>query len=108
MMPRKFSAPSQLCSLGGPMSAPVVLPAGTRKGSLCLAPQQFGYPCTPYGGAPQWANPAGSAPVGLLGALQPTATPISLQQSYHLNSSHKATSGSGSSSSTVGRTTQAS
>lgn len=87
------------------MSAPVVLPAGTRKGSLCMAPQQFGYPCAPYGCTPQWANPAAVAPVGLLGALQPTATPISLQQSYHINASHKPSSGSNNA---VGRTTQAS
>ncbi|KAL2093816.1 hypothetical protein ACEWY4_011128 [Coilia grayii] len=113
-IPRKFSAPGQLCSLGGPVPAPVVMPTGTRKGSLCLAPQQFGYPCAPYATttAPQWATPAAPPQVSLMGTLQPSAAPISLkqqqqqQQGFHVGTNHKANGGGGGSN--AGRTTQAS
>ena len=88
------------------MAAPVVPPSGpgSRKGSLCMAPQQFGYPCTPYSGTNQWANPTGSSQAGLLGAMPPAAPPVSLQQGFHIGTNHKS---SGGSSSNAGRTTQA-
>lgn len=111
-MSRKFSAPGQLCSLGGPVPAPIVIPPGTRKGSLCLAPQQsFPYPCVPYAnaGAQQWTGAAGAPQVSLMGTLQPSAASIPLQQQtqpgYHMASSHKAKAGA---SSNAGRTSQAS
>ncbi|XP_077066991.1 serine/threonine-protein kinase WNK1 isoform X2 [Siphateles boraxobius] len=63
MLPRKFSAPGQLCSMGGHMPANVN-PTTGRKGSLCVSNQQFGYNCPTYS-MPQWAplsSPAGLQP----------------------------------------------
>ncbi|XP_030648840.1 serine/threonine-protein kinase WNK1 isoform X2 [Chanos chanos] len=91
MIPRKFSAPGQLCSLGGSTAASC-LPANNRKGSLCLAPQQFTYPCGPYG-VPQWTGPTGPAQVVLLGSLQPAGS-APLQPGFHIGSgAHKPGSG---------------
>ncbi|XP_026991952.1 serine/threonine-protein kinase WNK1 isoform X2 [Tachysurus fulvidraco] len=66
-IPRKFSAPGQLCSMGGPICAPCSNTSTGRKGSLCLTSQQHTYPCAPYVHT-QW--PAANA----TGLLQPTAT----------------------------------
>ncbi|MCJ8734306.1 hypothetical protein PDJAM_G00233820 [Pangasius djambal] len=99
-IPRKFSAPGQLCSVGGPVCAPCSNSSAGRKGSLCLTTQQHTYPCAPYVPT-QWVGPAGNA----VGLLQPTAT-NALQSGFHVaTGTHKAgTNGGG----TNMRTTQAS
>ncbi|XP_051547964.1 serine/threonine-protein kinase WNK1 [Myxocyprinus asiaticus] len=71
MMPRKYSAPGQLCSMGGHMPA-TMNPSTGRKGSLCLSNPQFGYPCPAYS-MPQWTQ------VGPLASAAPTA---GLQQGF--------------------------
>ncbi|XP_026880338.2 serine/threonine-protein kinase WNK1 isoform X1 [Electrophorus electricus] len=97
-MPRKFSAPGQLCC--GSVSAPSN-PAPGRKGSLCSTFQQYGYPCTPYG-APQWTMSVGPAQVGL---IQPIVT-NTLQQGFNVTTgAHKPGNNGGG---TNMRTTQAS
>ncbi|KAG7329442.1 hypothetical protein KOW79_007616 [Hemibagrus wyckioides] len=99
-IPRKFSAPGQLCSMGGPVCAPCSNSSAGRKGSLCLTSQQHTYPCAPYVHT-QWVGPAGNA----VGLLQPTAT-NALQPGFHVAAgAHKAGSNGGG---TNMRTTQAS
>ncbi|KAF7707555.1 serine/threonine-protein kinase WNK1 isoform X2 [Silurus meridionalis] len=98
-IPRKFSAPGQLCSVGG-LCAPCDNSSAGRKGSLCMMTQQHNYPCIPYV-PPQWVGPAGNGG----GLLQPTTT-NALQSSFQLpTGAQKAgTNGAG----TNMRTTQAS
>ncbi|KAB5571480.1 hypothetical protein PHYPO_G00225410 [Pangasianodon hypophthalmus] len=99
-IPRKFSAPGQLCSAGGPVCAPCANSSAGRKGSLCLTTQQHTYPCAPYVPT-QWVGPAGNA----VGLLQPTAT-NALQSGFHVaTGTHKAGANGGG---TNMRTTQAS
>ncbi|KAK3535681.1 hypothetical protein QTP70_019717 [Hemibagrus guttatus] len=89
-IPRKFSAPGQLCSMGGPVCAPCSNSSAGRKGSLCLTSQQHTYPCAPYVHT-QWVGPAGNA----VGLLQPTAT-NALQPGFHVAAgAHKAGSNGG-------------
>ncbi|XP_062856808.1 serine/threonine-protein kinase WNK1 isoform X2 [Trichomycterus rosablanca] len=94
IIPRKFSAPGQLCSMGGLISAPCSNSSAGRKGSLCLQSQQqqHTYSCTHYA-TTQWVGPAGHAQMGM---LQPTAT-NALQQSFQAaTGAHKAgTNGGG-------------
>uniref|UniRef100_A0A9J8BZT0 non-specific serine/threonine protein kinase n=1 Tax=Cyprinus carpio carpio TaxID=630221 RepID=A0A9J8BZT0_CYPCA len=71
MMPRKYSAPGQLCSVGGHMPATVNTSAG-RKGSLCVTSQQFGYTCPTYS-MPQWTQ---------AGPLSSTPPPAGVQQGF--------------------------
>ncbi|XP_076877725.1 serine/threonine-protein kinase WNK1 isoform X2 [Brachyhypopomus gauderio] len=98
MMPRKFSAPGQLCCV--PASAPSN-PSTGRKGSLCSTFQQYGYPCAPYGG-PQWTMSVGPAPVGLIQSTGSNA----LQQGFSVSTgAHKPGNNGGG---TNMRTTQAS
>ncbi|XP_073687524.1 serine/threonine-protein kinase WNK1 [Garra rufa] len=95
MMPRKFSAPGQLCSMGGHMPA-AINPTAGRKGSLCLTNQQYGYTCPSYS-MPQWTQ---------AGPLSSTAPPAGLQQGFLIPSgSHQSGNNCGS---TNLRTTQAS
>uniref|UniRef100_A0AAY4E2M8 non-specific serine/threonine protein kinase n=1 Tax=Denticeps clupeoides TaxID=299321 RepID=A0AAY4E2M8_9TELE len=93
-IPRKFSAPSQLCSLAGSVPATNVLPAsvGAHISPLGLAPQQFGYSCAPYSGNPQWSGPVGHSQLGM---LQPTPAPASLQQGFHMGGGHKPSNNNG-------------
>ncbi|XP_059392950.1 serine/threonine-protein kinase WNK1-like [Carassius carassius] len=94
-MPRKYSAPGQLCSMGGNMLA-ATNPTAGRKGSLCVPNQQFGYTCPTYS-MPQWAQ---SSP------LSSTAPPAGLQQGFLVPSgAHQSGNSCGS---TNLRTTQAS
>lgn len=94
-MPRKYSAPGQLCSMGGHMPASVNPTAG-RKGSLCVPNQQFGYTCPTYS-MPQWAQTS---------PLSSTAPPAGLQQGFLVPSgAHQSGNSCGS---TNLRTTQAS
>ncbi|XP_060784171.1 serine/threonine-protein kinase WNK1 isoform X3 [Neoarius graeffei] len=90
-VPRKFSAPGQLCTMGGPVCAPCSNSSAGRKGSLCLTTQQHTYPCAPYGST-QWVGPSGNAG----GLLQPTAT-NAVQSGFHVTAgAHKAgTNGGG-------------
>ncbi|XP_039513687.1 serine/threonine-protein kinase WNK1 isoform X2 [Pimephales promelas] len=95
MLPRKFSAPGQLCSMGGHMPANVN-PTTGRKGSLCVSNQSFGYTCPTYS-MPQWAQGA---------PLSSTAPPAGLQPGFLVPSgAHQSGNGCGS---TNLRTTQAS
>ncbi|KAK7121423.1 hypothetical protein R3I93_022498 [Phoxinus phoxinus] len=95
MLPRKFSAPGQLCSMGGHMPANVN-PTTGRKGSLCVSNQQFGYTCPTYS-MPQWAQGA---------PLSSTAPPAGLQPGFLVPSgAHQSGNSCGS---TNLRTTQAS
>ncbi|XP_043084719.1 serine/threonine-protein kinase WNK1 [Puntigrus tetrazona] len=94
-MPRKYSAPGQLCSTGGHIPA-TVNPTAGRKGSLCVPNQQFGYTCPTYSMS-QWAqtNPLAS-----------TAPPAGQQQGFLIPSgAHQSGNNCGS---TSLRTTQAS
>lgn len=94
-MQRKYSAPGQLCSMGGHMPASVNPTAG-RKGSLCVPNQQFGYTCPTYS-MPQWAQTS---------PLSSTAPPAGLQQGFLIPSgAHQSGNSCGS---TNLRTTQAS
>ncbi|XP_053487124.1 serine/threonine-protein kinase WNK1 isoform X2 [Ictalurus furcatus] len=77
-LPRKFSAPGQLCSMGGPVCAPCSNSSAGRKSSLCSMAHQPTYPCAPYV-PPQWVGPTGNS----VGLLQPTAT-NALQSSFHV------------------------
>lgn len=94
-MQRKFSAPGQLCFMGGQMPA-TVNPTAGRKGSLCVPNQQIGYTCPTYS-MPQWAQ---------TGPLSSTAPPAGLQQGFLIPSgAHQSGNSCGS---TNLRTTQAS
>ncbi|XP_016306543.1 serine/threonine-protein kinase WNK1-like isoform X1 [Sinocyclocheilus anshuiensis] len=94
-MPRKYSAPGQLCSMGGHMPT-TVNPTAGRKGSLCVPNQQFGYTCPTYS-MPQWAQTS---------PLSSTAPPAGLQQGFLIPSgAHQSGNSCGS---TNLRTTQAS
>lgn len=94
-MQRKFSAPGQLCFMGGHMPA-TVNPTAGRKGSLCVPNQQIGYTCPTYS-MPQWAQ---------TGPLSSTAPPAGLQQGFLIPSgAHQSGNSCGS---TNLRTTQAS
>ncbi|KAI7811953.1 putative serine/threonine-protein kinase WNK1 [Triplophysa rosa] len=95
MLPRKYSAPGQLCSMGGHMPA-TINPANGRKGSLCLNNPQYGFPCPTYN-TQQWAQ---------VGPLAPTAPPVGLQQGFLVPSG--ANKSGNSCGSTNLRTTQAS
>ncbi|XP_051975507.1 serine/threonine-protein kinase WNK1-like isoform X2 [Xyrauchen texanus] len=91
MMPRKYSAPGQLCSIGGHMPSNL---STEHKGSLCLNSPQFGFPSPTYS-TPQWTR------VGLLESAAPTA---GLQQGFLIPSGvHKSGNSCGS---TNLRTTQ--
>ncbi|XP_051545854.1 serine/threonine-protein kinase WNK1-like [Myxocyprinus asiaticus] len=95
MMPRKYSAPGQLCSIGGHMPATMNLSI-ERKGSLCLNNPQFGFPSPTYS-TPQWTQ---------VGPLEPAAPTAGLQQGFLTPSGvHKSGNSCGS---TNLRTTQAS
>lgn len=95
MMPRKYSAPGQLCSMGGHMPTNVN-PTTGRKGSLCVTNQQFGYTCPTYS-MPPWAQ---------VGPVSSTAPPAGLQPGFLIPSgAHQSGNGCGS---TNLRTTQAS
>ncbi|XP_016378733.1 serine/threonine-protein kinase WNK1-like isoform X2 [Sinocyclocheilus rhinocerous] len=94
-MPRKYSAPGQLCSMGGHMPA-TVNPAPGQKGSLCVTSQQFGYTCPSYS-MPQWTQ---------AGPLSSSTPPAGLQQGFLIPSgAHQSGNNCGS---TDLRTTQAS
>ncbi|XP_052453197.1 serine/threonine-protein kinase WNK1-like [Carassius gibelio] len=94
-MPRKYSAPGQLCSMGGNMLV-TTNPTAGRKGSLCVPNQQFGYTCPTYS-MPQWAQTS---------PLSSTAPPAGLQQGFLVPSgAHQSGNSCGS---TNLRTTQAS
>lgn len=86
MLPRKFSAPGQLCSMAGHMPT-ATNPASGRKGSLCLNNPQYGFPCPTYN-TQQWAQ---------VGPLAPTAPPVGLQQGFLIPSgAHKSGNSCGS------------
>lgn len=70
-MPRKYSAPGQLCSTGGHIPA-TINPTAGRKGSIGVSNQQFGYTCPTYN-MPQWNQ---------VGPLSSTAAPAGLQQGF--------------------------
>lgn len=94
-MTRKYSAPGQLCSMGGHMQA-TANPTAGRKGSLCVPNQQFGYTCPTYS-MPQWTQ---------AGPLSSTPPPAGLQQGFLVPSgAHQSGNNCGS---TNLRTTQAS
>uniref|UniRef100_A0A9J8DLB0 non-specific serine/threonine protein kinase n=1 Tax=Cyprinus carpio carpio TaxID=630221 RepID=A0A9J8DLB0_CYPCA len=94
-MTRKYSAPGQLCSMGGHMQA-TANPTAGRKGSLCVPNQQFGYTCPTYS-MPQWAQTS---------PLSSTPPPAGLQQGFLVPSgAHQSGNNCGS---TNLRTTQAS
>lgn len=95
MLPRKFSLPSQLCSMAGQMPA-TINPANGRKGSLCMNNPQYTFPCPNYN-TQQWAQ---------VGPLAPTAPPVGLQQGFLIPSG--ANKNGNSCGSTTLRTTQAS
>ncbi|KAK9952382.1 hypothetical protein ABG768_018224 [Culter alburnus] len=95
MMQRKYSAPGQLCSMGGHMPTNVN-PTTGRKGSLCVTNQQFGYTGPTYS-MTQWAQ---------VGPVSSTAPPAGLQPGFLIPSgAHQSGNGCGS---TNLRTTQAS
>nr|XP_055046713.1 serine/threonine-protein kinase WNK1 isoform X4 [Misgurnus anguillicaudatus] len=98
-MGRKYSAPGQLCpSIASTLSGQPPIPntpatsMGTRKGSLCPAPQ-YGYPSAPY--SAQWASSAAHTQGGLLASSQPlgqfsqVSNPI---QTFHLSTLQKSVS----------------
>nr|XP_021326362.1 serine/threonine-protein kinase WNK1 isoform X2 [Danio rerio] len=94
-MPRKYSAPGQLCSTGGHIPA-TINPTAGRKGSIGVANQQFGYTCPNYN-MPQWNQ---------VGTISSTAPPAGLQQGFLIPSgAHQTGNNCGSSNL---RTTQAS
>lgn len=95
MMQRKYSAPGQLCSMGGHMPTNIN-PTTGRKGSLCVTNQQFGYTGPTYS-MTQWAQ---------VGPVSSTAPPAGLQPGFLIPSgAHQSGNGCGS---TNLRTTQAS
>ncbi|KAI4903889.1 hypothetical protein NFI96_002606, partial [Prochilodus magdalenae] len=103
-MGRKFSAPGQLCpniasSLSGhtPMSNPPATSLGTRKGSLCPAPQ-YGYQSAPYSGPWASGSAAHAQAAGLLAGSQPLgqfAQAPAAMQAFHISTLQKSVSNPG-------------
>ncbi|XP_059402627.1 serine/threonine-protein kinase WNK1-like isoform X2 [Carassius carassius] len=71
MMPRKYSAPGELCSMGGHMPA-TVNPSAGQKGPLCVTSQQFDYTCPAYS-MPPWTQ---------AGPLSSSTTPAGQQPGF--------------------------
>ncbi|XP_046728517.1 serine/threonine-protein kinase WNK1 isoform X4 [Silurus meridionalis] len=88
-MARKFSAPGQLCSsLSSSMTNPPATSMGSRKGTLCPAPQ-YGFPSAPYSGP--WAS-VSAVHTQAMGQFPPAPGAL---QAFHINSLQKSVSNPG-------------
>ncbi|KAI5618032.1 serine/threonine-protein kinase WNK1 isoform X16 [Silurus asotus] len=88
-MTRKFSAPGQLCSsLSSSMPNPPATSMGSRKGTLCPAPQ-YGFPSAPFSGP--WAS-VSAVHTQAMGQFPPAPGAL---QAFHINSLQKSVSNPG-------------